>query len=386
MQFKRKEERELKIERPFKPKPDFEHLKKALMRETKQGPVPLIELVVDTEIMAEAIGADFPADRFLELYTLSEKPTPERLILGARFLEINLNFSAQVGYDYTMVFPVSPLVRTKRQLGKNPKQADKMRAWQDEHQGIITTREEFENYPWPGLDKVNIISVEALKNKLPEGMKFIFFIFGIFEDLKEMMGFETMAVKSIEEPELLGDILEKLTQLNERQIELAASHPQVGAIFYAEDMGFNNGPMLSPNWFREWVFPKHKRLADICHKHNKPFLIHSCGRIELLMEDLIEYVGIDARHSFQDNVETVEEVYKKYHSRIAILGGLDVGLLANGAREQVRARTREILEFCGKDGGFAFGSGNSVPNYCKIENYYAMIDEARKWNEDQGWL
>lgn len=376
----------MKLDKPFKQKPDFEHFLKVIKRETKQGPVPLVELVVDNEIMAEATGMEFPAERFLELLTLNEQATPEQLLLGARFLELNLNFAKSAGYDYAMVFPVSPLARPKRHLEKNPKQADKIRAWQDEHQGIITTREEFEDYPWPGLDKVNIISVEALKNKLPEGMKFIFFIFGIFEDLKEMMGFETMAIKSIEEPELLGDILEKLTQLNERQIELAVSHPSVGAIFYAEDMGFNNGPMLSPKWFREWVFPKHKRLADICHKHNKPFLIHSCGRIEMLMEDLIEYVGIDARHSFQDNVEPVEEVYKKYHHRIAILGGVDVGLLANGSPEQVRKRVREILEVCGRDGGFALGSGNSVTNFCKIENYYAMIDEARKWNEEQGWL
>ena len=31
------------------------------------------------------------------------------------------------------------------------------------------------------------------------------------------------------------------------------------------------------------------------------------------------------------------------------------------------------------------GSGNSVTNYCKIENYYAMIDETRKWNQEHGY-
>jgi len=67
-----------------------------------------------------------------------------------------------------------------------------------------------------------------------------------------------------------------------------------------------------------------------------------------------------------------------------VLGGVDVNLLAQGTRQQVRARCREILDVCGKKGGFALGSGNSVTNYCKVENFYAMIDEARSWNKEEG--
>lgn len=100
------------------------------------------------------------------------------------------------------------------------------------------------------------------------------------------------------------------------------------------------------------------------------------------MNDLIEVVGIDARHGFQDNVEPVEEIYKKYGDRIAILGGVDVDLLARGTTHQVRARTRQVLEVCALKGGFCIGSNNSVANFCKIENYYAMLDEARRWNEE----
>jgi len=104
------------------------------------------------------------------------------------------------------------------------------------------------------------------------------------------------------------------------------------------------------------------------------------------MEDLIETVKIDGLHSFEDVIEPVEKIYERYGHRIAILGGVDVGLLSMGTPDQVRARVRQILDVCGKNGGFAIGSGNSVTNYCKIENFYAMIDEARKWNEENGFL
>jgi uroporphyrinogen decarboxylase len=160
-----------------------------------------------------------------------------------------------------------------------------------------------------------------------------------------------------------------------------AAHPAVGAVFYGDDMGFNQGLMMSPKWFREHLIPRQKRIANACKKHGKPFLFHSCGNVEAIMDDLIDVVGIDAKHAFQDNIEPVEKVYERYHGRVAILGGIDVNLLAAGTPEQVRARTRQVLEACAPTGGICIGSGNSVTNYCKIENYYAMVDETREWNE-----
>jgi uroporphyrinogen decarboxylase len=68
-----------------------------------------------------------------------------------------------------------------------------------------------------------------------------------------------------------------------------------------------------------------------------------------------------------------------------VLGGVDVNLLAQGTPQQVHARCREILDACGGRGGFALGSGNSVTNYCRIENFYAMIDAARNWNKERGF-
>ena len=100
---------------------------------------------------------------------------------------------------------------------------------------------------------------------------------------------------------------------------------------------------------------------------------------------MIEGVGIDALHSFQDNITPIEEMHERYADRISLLGGVDVDLLARGSTDEVRARTRQIIEACAPSGSFMVGSGNSVTNYCKIENYYAMIDETRKWNKEHGY-
>jgi hypothetical protein len=66
-----------------------------------------------------------------------------------------------------------------------------------------------------------------------------------------------------------------------------------------------------------------------------------------------------------------------YGQRIAVLGGLDVNILASSTPEAARQKTRDLMETCGRIGRYAVGSGNSIPSYVPVANYLAMIDEAQ---------
>jgi uroporphyrinogen decarboxylase len=374
------------IERPFKKAPDFEHFRKVLLRETREGPVPIVELLADIEVMEAATGIKAPLDDWFDLNEMTHDMGPEELEASIELMDLSIAFHRQVGYDYVSMLPIVPLKHTSWRRKENPHQDGKLRAWQEEHRGLITTREDFEAFPWPSVEEINILPIEYTAGKIPAGMKQMIFYNGIFEELRNLMGFETMAIKSIEEPDLIVDILERLTALAEHAVGLCAAHPSAGAVFYGEDMGFQGGTMLRPDFFRDHVLPRDRRIVEACHRNGKPFILHSCGKIEALMEDLIEYVGIDAIHSFQDKIEPIEQAYRKYGDRISLLGGVDVDLLARGTTDEVRARTRRILEACAPTGGIAIGSGNSVTNYCKIENFYAMIEETRSWNEEHGYV
>jgi uroporphyrinogen decarboxylase len=378
----------MSTEKPFKQGANFDYLRKVILRQTNGGPVPIIEMMVDGSIMGKVTGLEYTIDQMTELTDLGnpDRKGPRRKPGdGLKFLELNLAFSKAVGYDSVINFVAVPITQTKSRYSESGG-VDSSRPWQNEHEGLISDRAAFNDFQWPDIDRINAASLDYMAAKLPQGMKMHVMHMGVFEDLRALMGFEPMAIKSIEEPELLGDILEKLTGLAVAAIDRAAAHPAVGAVFYADDMGFKTSTMLSPKFFREWIIPCQKRIADACHKHGKLFLFHSCGYIDTLMEDLIEVVKIDAIHSFEDVIEPVESVFRRYGDRIGVLGGVDVNLLAQGTPQQVRARCREILDVCGGKGGFAIGSGNSVTNYCRIENFYSMIDEARIWNEEKGFF
>ncbi|HUT55925.1 MAG TPA: uroporphyrinogen decarboxylase family protein [bacterium] len=367
---------------PFQDRPDFEHMRQVLMRETKQGPVPLLEFEVDPEHMIELSGNNFPLEKLPQVWNVVGGLTIEIAKLGIQLMDLSIAFSEATNYDYVTMLPIVSIPTTPMQIQANPQQGGKMRAWQGEHDGLINNREEFDAYPWPHVNTVNILPIQYAAPRLPPGSKVMALIVGIFENLRALMGFEGMAVATVDQPDLVQDILERLTVLTVNLVDKAAAHPATGAIFYADDMAFNTQTMISPKLLREWVIPRHQRIAQACHKHGKPFLLHACGQIDPLMEDLIEVVGIDAKHSFQDNIEPVEETYFKYGGRISIIGGLDVDLMARGTEAEVRKRARQILETCAPDGGFCMGSGNSVTNFCKMENYLAMVDETRQWNQE----
>ena len=96
------------------------------------------------------------------------------------------------------------------------------------------------------------------------------------------------------------------------------------------------------------------------------------------MDDLIYKVTIDGKHSFEDAIIPVENFHRQYGKQRSALGGVDINILALGSPDDVRNRTRNLIEHYGPAGRFGIGLGNSIPDYVPVKNYLAMIDERHK--------
>ncbi len=199
------------------------------------------------------------------------------------------------------------------------------------------------------------------------------------EYLSWLMGYETLCYALYEDRDLVDAISRKLEDIYETVIRRLLEYDRVKIIWGSDDMGFRGGPLISPDDLREFVFPGHKLMAHLSHQAGRPYLLHSCGDLDLIMEDLIGEVGIDARHSFEDNIEDVITANKRYGDRIAILGGIDVDFLCRSSEQEIRGRVRQTLDECMPGGGYCLGSGNSIANYIPVDNYLVMLDEGRRY-------
>ncbi len=273
----------------------------------------------------------------------------------------------RLGYDF---------VRFERSLPFAEKRLDgPERSWVDQHHGSIASWQDFETYDWPKIEEYDFFAYEYLNAHLPEGLGLIVsHAGGVYEHLSQIMSFEGLCLNLMDNRELVAAIVERLGRLMTRFYEHILDLDHVIALWPGDDMGYRSGTMISPDDLRQLTLPWHKRFAAMAHRRKLPYFLHSCGNLENIMDDLIEDVQIDGKHSFEDAILPVEDFYRKYGSRIAVLGGLDINILAAGTAAEVRTRTHSIIESCAS-GRYAIGSGNSIPDYVPVENYLAMIDE-----------
>ncbi|OGJ89206.1 MAG: hypothetical protein A2268_13395 [Candidatus Raymondbacteria bacterium RifOxyA12_full_50_37] len=253
------------------------------------------------------------------------------------------------------------------------------RSYVDERIGPITTWEEFEKYPWPNLKNADTSDLEWYEKNLPDDMVVIGGLTGhIMEGLMFLMGYETLCIALFEQRDLVKAIYDRISAQCRHEVWLMSQFSRVRMIWGSDDMGFKSGTLISPEDMREFVFPAHKELAQTAHDNGKLYLLHACGNLVMIMDDLINDVKIDAKHSFEDTIEDIREVKQTYGKKIALFGGMDVDFLCRASEQEIRLRVRDTIAACQPGGGFCLGTGNSVANYIPLDNYLAMLDEGRR--------
>lgn len=348
------------------PQPDFSRFQKAIFRQGEPDRVPFIELMVDPEIVQAILEEPV------------SKPQPHNKEENKHYIDQQIRLFYSLGYDYVPVRVDTGLVRKRAKTTDTAVFSRGEREWVNQSVGLITNWQEFENYPWPKSEDVDYFPVEYAAKNLPSGMKIIPRSSGVLEWTMWLMGYENFSYALRDEPQLVESVIGKIGTHLVNIYDNLAEIEEVGAFFFCDDMGHRTGTLISPEDLKKYILPWHKKIARIAHKKDLPFLLHSCGNLEAIMDDLISYVEIDAKHSFEDAILPVHLVKEKYGDKICILGGVDMDVLARAEEEKLRKYVRDIIKNCAPGGGYCLGSGNSIANYVKLENYLIMLEE--------GWL
>ncbi|MFA4945176.1 MAG: uroporphyrinogen decarboxylase family protein [Lentisphaeria bacterium] len=271
----------------------------------------------------------------------------------------------QAGYDY---------VTTQAPGFDFPTGAQHREATVSLNEGaMITDRASFERYSWPDPE-ATAAYYGRIAPLLPEGMKvMVCGPCGVLENSIRLVGYDALCFLLADDPALAKEIFDAVGSRLRRYYEIAAAQECVGLCISNDDWGFKTQPMLPPATLREYVFPWHKRIAAAVHAAGKPVVLHSCGNAAEIWPDIIDDIQFDGKHSYEDAIEPVEAAYERHGRRIAILGGMDLDFVVRSTPEAVHRRARAMLERSAAQGGYALGTGNSVPEYVPQENYAAMV-------------
>jgi len=340
--------------------PDYRHILQAA-RNRPARRIPLYEHIISETVMEEILGFAF-AD-------LARGGTADK----RDYTRYYIRFFREMGYD-TVSFErlVSAILPGSGALYA--------------HQpGSIHNREDFSRYPWDSLTDAFFEAYredyQLLAEEMPPGMKAIGGPGnGLFECVQDIVGYEQLCYIAVDDPQLYSDLFsrigETLYSIWDRFLDI---YGDVFAVCrMGDDLGFRTATLLDPDDIRRLIIPQYRKIVARCHAHGKPFLLHSCGCIFEIMEDLIEIVGIDAKHSNEDAIAPFSRWLHAYGRRIGNFGGIDTDILCQKQEQEIRAYVRKTFAGAAGCGGVALGSGNSIPDYVPAAGYLAMVETVRE--------
>ncbi len=364
------------------PKPDVEEFKKVILREKSPRRVHFAELLFDAGSMKYLL------EEYLGREWVKPKEAEDRESMKA-YLDNIIELWYRFGYDYLWasgdtiwvgkedipIFPGNWITTS------DADQSEGNRTWANENEGLINSWEEFEEYPWPSVDEISLWPYEYLSNNLPEGMGlFVCFTQGFFENLTNVIvGYKPLSRMLYKKTDLLKAISDRVGETILSLYQRIMDLPKVHGFFQGDDMGFKTSTLVSPEHLREYILPWHKKLAHLAHQNDLLYFLHTCGTKEPIIDDLIDDIGVDAIHSFEEQIKPVTDFYEEYGDRVGVLGGVDMNKLARLSEKELREYVRSVLDTCMASGGYALGTGNSVSDYIPMDNYLAMLDEGIKW-------
>lgn len=332
-----------------KREPDFRNLAAVLEKQIPSRPT-LFEFYLNDQLYKKYAGEGYrekPDDVF---------PQPESMILAYQ----------NIGYDYATIKGCD---LTFKPLGKKATATISLNGG-----AKIFDRESFEAFPWPDAKSLDYSRLERVREVLQPGAKLVVFgAGGVLENVITLVGYENLCMMLYDDPQLVQDVFERVGQTFVDYYDIVAQYPTVGAILSNDDWGFNTQTMLSVKDMRRLVFPWHRQIVEKAHQRGKYAILHSCGNYTAIIDDVINDMKYDARHSYEDNIIPVEQAYEDLRGRIGVLGGLDLNFMVKSSEEEIRTRAEKLVQKSMEWGGYALGTGNSVPEYVPESHYEALI-------------
>jgi uroporphyrinogen decarboxylase len=197
--------------------------------------------------------------------------------------------------------------------------------------------------------------------------------FSLFERAWTLAGMETVLAAMLDQPAFVHELMDRILEYDLEVTRQALSFPLDGMRF-GDDWGQQRGLIMGPILWKEFIRPRIARLYGLVHEKGKKVFIHSCGRVEELMPDLIE-CGVDVFNPFQPEVMDVDDIKKRFGSRMAFFGGISTQkTLPFATPAEVREETRRLIDHIGLSGGFIAAPAHDVPKDARPENVAAMLE------------
>ncbi len=199
--------------------------------------------------------------------------------------------------------------------------------------------------------------------------------FSLYERAWTLRGMTQLMMDFHDHPDFVDELLNAIADYNIAQVREAAKY-DIDAVYFGDDWGQQHGLQMGPKLWHRFIKPVLRRMYGAVRDAGKYVMIHSCGDVDEVFDDLIE-MGVNCFNPFQPEVMDVAALIEQYRGRLAFYGGLSTQrTLPYGSADDVR-KEAEWLIGLGKDGGYIFSPAHAVEGDVPLENMLAFIETVK---------
>jgi uroporphyrinogen-III decarboxylase len=220
--------------------------------------------------------------------------------------------------------------------------------------------------------------VEEYKTRdYPLGM----FVIGPFGHIRNLFGDEELMYVFYDDPKLVRDIMADWAEFYKQFISRVCADVAPDFIMIWEDMCYRSGPLISPEFYREFMLPYLKQVIDTAKACGIPGIaVDNDGDCSKMLPLYLE-CGANAFYPFEVQAGMdIIEIRKQYGKRFVIIGGLDKKALAVG-EAAIREELDKKMPFMLESGGYIPMLDHSVPTNVSLAMFRYYLEYARALGE-----
>ena len=242
---------------------------------------------------------------------------------------------------------------------------------------------DLDDYVFPSADWFRYDNIKDKIKAVNQGGEYAIVagVANVFETAWYMIGLERMLYGLLAEPEFCSELMRRITDFNIAYYTniLESADGLIDIVFPCDDVGQQQGPLMSPAIWEEMIKPHHARQIKAFKQFGVKVMYHSDGAVIDFIPGLLD-MGIDVLEALQFDAKGMDPVVmkEKYGDRLCFHGGVSVQTtLPFGTPEEVRMETRERIRVLGENGGYILAPSHMIQAGTPPENILAMLEEIK---------